>query len=251
MNPTVKQRLENNGWWKYLETYFESDQWITMRDQLGNLYKAGGVSPQPQNIFRVFTTTHIDDVKVVIVGTSPYQTKDTANGFAFSTNTGNPAPPTLRNIIREVECEFRCSIDPSKVTLDAWTKQGVLLLNSALTEGAGDQHHGVLWKDFTDLALKALSDHHRDKVFMLWGSYAQAKQTQIDLYRHKVLISAHPHPNTAHLFKGNNHFIAANNFLGSSIDWTAIDLIDLSNKVTLPGWTEEDEFNDRVSKCRT
>jgi len=109
--------------------------------------------------------------------------------------------------------------------LSRWARQGVLLLNATLTvrEGAAGSHQGKGWEQFTDAAVKALSDEREGLVFMLWGNYARRKGANIDRAKHLVLESAHPSPLSAQKFFGCRHFSKANAYLAAhgqaSIDW--------------------------------
>jgi uracil-DNA glycosylase len=111
--------------------------------------------------------------------------------------------------------------------LEKWAKEGVLLLNASLTVRAGvptsHSHHG--WEQFTDAAIRALSEQREHLVFILWGSYAIAKQSLIDSHKHLILKSVHPSPLSASRgFFGCHHFSLTNTYLKENgiepIDWT-------------------------------
>jgi uracil-DNA glycosylase len=113
-----------------------------------------------------------------------------------------------------------------KGDLSRWATQGVLLLNATLTVKASmpGSHQGQGWEEFTDAAVKALSQKKEHLVFMLWGNYAKNKGAHIDRSKHLVLEAAHPSPFSAHNgFFGCNHFKLANEYLKANgrpqIDW--------------------------------
>jgi uracil-DNA glycosylase len=103
----------------------------------------------------------------------------------------------------------------------------VLLLNSVLTveEGRAGAHAGKGWEGFTDHVVDVLNREREGLVFLLWGSYAQAKGKVIDTSRHRVLRAPHPSPLSAHRgFIGCGHFSATNDYLArrgiAPIDWS-------------------------------
>ncbi len=185
------------------------------------------VYPPNDQVFTAFRLTPFEEVKVVILGQDPYHGKGQAMGLSFSVNKGVRIPPSLVNIYKELEedpdVEFK---KPDHGDLTKWAQQGVLLLNSTLTvrESTPNSHEGFGWPRFTDRMISQLSIHREDIVFMLWGKFAQAKESLIDPIKHKVLTSAHPSPFSANRgFFGCQHFSKANqalNELGKTpIDW--------------------------------
>lgn len=180
--------------------------------------------PGPQ-IFAAFDATPFDEVKVVILGQDPYHGAGQAHGLCFSVLPGVPVPPSLDNIFKEINSDLGIA-RPDHGCLLPWAQQGVLLLNSVLTveEGRAGAHQGKGWESFTDHAIETLAAGREDLVFLLWGSYAQAKGKVIDARRHRVLRAPHPSPLSAHRgFLGCKHFSATNQFLTQKgkkpIDW--------------------------------
>lgn len=190
--------------------------------------KAAGVSifpPGPQ-IFSAFNATPFDQVKVVILGQDPYHGAGQAHGLCFSVQPGVPVPPSLLNIYKEIENDLGIA-RPLHGYLQSWASQGVLLLNAVLTveQGRAGAHQNKGWEGFTDHVVDTLNREREELVFMLWGSYAQAKGKVIDSRRHKVLKAPHPSPLSAHRgFLGCGHFSAANEYLKRRgqppIDWS-------------------------------
>ena len=190
--------------------------------------KAAGarVYPPGPRIFAAFDATPFDDVKVVILGQDPYHGPGQAHGLCFSVLPGVAVPPSLDNIFKEIRQELAIE-RPDHGCLLPWARRGVLLLNAVLTveEGRAGAHQGKGWEGFTDRAIEALAGERDGLVFLLWGSYAQAKGKVIDPRRHRVLKAPHPSPLSAHRgFFGCGHFAAANEYLvrrgQAPIDWS-------------------------------
>jgi uracil-DNA glycosylase len=187
------------------------------------------IFPPGSQIFKAFDLTPLDQVKVVILGQDPYHGPGQAHGLSFSVPEGVPAPPSLKNIFKEIESDLgvRMSGYPN---LEKWARQGVLLLNAVLTVqmGMAASHQGRGWERFTDAIIRLINARPEPVVFMLWGSYAQKKAAFVDSVdkggRHLVLKSAHPSPLSAHNgFFGSKPFSKANAFLQEHgqkpIDW--------------------------------
>ena len=188
--------------------------------------KADGqtIYPPGSQIFRAFDLTPLDKVKVVILGQDPYHGPGQAHGLSFSVPENIPAPPSLKNIFKEIETDLgvRMSGCPN---LEKWARQGVLLLNAVLTvrNGEAASHSKIGWEEFTDAVIRYISDNCEGVVFMLWGNFARSKRDLIDRSRHYVLEAAHPSPLARGAFFGCRHLSRANEALISSgrtpIDW--------------------------------
>lgn len=184
-------------------------------------YAAGPCYPPGGLIFNAFNTTPFDKVKVVILGQDPYHEPGQAHGLCFSVPQGIPAPPSLVNIIKEIQAEgfSQCALNDAAqwpYDLTRWAKQGVFLLNTCLSVRAHQafSHSGHGWETFTDAVIKALSTSKENLVFLLWGAPAGKKAAFIDGTRHLVLRSAHPSPLSAYRgFFGNHHFELCNQYL--------------------------------------
>ncbi len=177
-------------------------------------YQSTQVYPAQSHVFEALKNLPMEEVKVIILGQDPYHGKGQANGLAFSVKEGVPAPPSLKNIFKELENEYK--EQRTKTDLSDWSKQGVLLLNAVLTvkSGQAGSHKNLGWERFTDTLIQKLSDDQKPRVFLLWGSYAIAKGKNIDQERHLVLTSPHPSPLSSYRgFFGNNHFLKTNKFL--------------------------------------
>ena len=197
--------------------------------------KAAGASiyPPGKQIFAAFDATPFDAVKVVILGQDPYHGPGQAHGLCFSVQPGVPVPPSLDNIYKELARDVGFQ-RPGHGCLLPWAGRGVLLLNSVLTVEAGTPgaHQRKGWEGFTDHVVDALNRERADLVFLLWGSYAQAKGKVIDSRRHRVLKAPHPSPLSAHRgFMGCGHFSATNLFLTRTgqapVDWSLPAAVDV------------------------
>ena len=217
-------RIEQS-WKAALAGEFEKPYFASLVSFLRNEKAAGKVIyPPGSQIFRAFDLTPVQNVKVVILGQDPYHGPGQAHGLSFSVPSGVPAPPSLKNIFKEIETDLgvRMSGHPN---LENWARQGVLLLNAVLTVRAAEaaSHSRIGWQEFTDAVIKYISDNCEGVVFMLWGNFARGKSELIDHSRHCVLEAAHPSPLARGAFFGCRHFSQANNYLLSTfrtpINW--------------------------------
>lgn len=172
------------------------------------------VFPPGGKIFRAFELTPLDRVKVVIIGQDPYHGDGQAMGLSFSVPDGVPAPPSLKNIFREIETDLGIQMSGSP-NLEPWARQGVLLLNAILTvrRAEATSHSGIGWQEFTDAVIRTISERREGVVFLLWGNYARSKRDLIDHSRHYVLEAAHPSPLARGAFFGCRHFSRTNDLL--------------------------------------
>lgn len=188
--------------------------------------KAAGqrIYPPGSQIFKAFELTPVDQVKVVILGQDPYHGAGQAMGLSFSVPANIPAPPSLKNIFKEIHDDLGIKMS-GYPDLEKWARQGVLLLNAVLTVRAGQpaSHSSIGWTEFTDAVIKYISDHCTGVVFLLWGNFARSKKALIDTSRHYVLEAAHPSPLARGAFFGCRHFSKTNEILAregkTPIDW--------------------------------
>lgn len=187
--------------------------------------RAHAVFPPPDRLFSAFRLTPFRAVRAVILGQDPYHDDGQAHGLAFSVLPGVPPPPSLRNIFKERQADLGLP-PPAAGCLDAWARQGVLLLNTVLTvrAHAAGSHQGRGWERFTDGVIRALNARSEPVVFVLWGGPAQKKLALIDAARHPVLTAPHPSPLSAHRgFLGSRPFSGVNARLAAlgrpPVDW--------------------------------
>ena len=215
------------GWKEALREEFDKPYMKGLSEFLRTEKAAGKVIyPPGPLIFNALNSTPLDQVKVVIIGQDPYHGPGQAHGLCFSVLPGVDVPPSLQNIYKELASDVGFQ-RPDHGCLLPWARQGVLLLNSVLTVEAGKpgSHQGKGWEGFTDHVVDVLNRDRENLVFLLWGSYAQAKGKVIDPRRHRVLKAPHPSPLSAHRgFFGCGHFKAANEYLVRRgqvpIDWS-------------------------------
>ena len=217
------------SWFAVLRTQFEAPYFAELKQFLVAERQQHTCYPPGSKIFNAFNTTPFDQVKVVILGQDPYHEPGQAMGLCFSVPQGIQVPPSLVNIIKEINDDLGTRIPTSCGDLSSWAEQGVLLLNATLTvrahQAGSHQRHG--WETFTDAAIQALSQRRTGLVFLLWGGYAIAKKSLIDTTKHLVLTAPHPSPLSAYRgFFGCRHFSQCNKFLTQQgkepIDWTRI-----------------------------
>jgi len=205
------------SWKEVLKDEFEKDYMKNLRTFLQNEKLQGKtIYPPGKLIFNAFEHTPFHQVKVVILGQDPYHGYKQAHGLSFSVQKGVALPPSLQNIFKELQHEFKDFKYPSNGDLSPWADQGVLLLNATLTVEAGKagSHQNRGWEQFTDKVIRILSEKRTGIIFLLWGKYAQAKASLINQSKHHVLVSAHPSPFSAHSgFFGNDHFRKVNEIL--------------------------------------
>lgn len=218
-------RIENS-WKDILHGEFEKPYFESLVRSLHEEKRRGEVIFPPGNrIFRAFELTPVDKVKVVILGQDPYHAPGQAMGLSFSVPEGVTAPPSLKNIFKELESDLGIRLSGSP-DLEPWARQGVLLLNAILTVRSGEaaSHSTLGWQQFTDAVISAISVHCDGVVFLLWGNYARSKKPLIDISRHTVLEAAHPSPLARGAFFGCRHFSKTNEILiregKQPIDWT-------------------------------
>lgn len=206
----------NEQWLALLSDEFERDYMRSLSAFLDAEKKQGKlIYPAENDIFSAFNNTAFDNLKVVILGQDPYHGPGQAHGLSFSVPAGVAVPPSLRNIYKELASDLNCAI-PQHGNLNAWSEQGVLLLNSVLTveHAEAASHQGKGWETFTDKVIEVINRHTQDVVFLLWGAYAHKKGKNIDPQRHLVLQAPHPSPLSAHRgFLGCRHFSQANQYL--------------------------------------
>ncbi|HEV8083344.1 MAG TPA: uracil-DNA glycosylase [Chitinophagaceae bacterium] len=183
------------------------------------------IYPPGQLIFNAFYKTPFAKVEVVLLGQDPYHNKGQAHGLSFSVPPGVQPPPSLINIFKELKADIGIQI-PATGDLESWATQGVLLLNASLSvrQNEPGSHSKIGWLQFTDTVIEKLSEQKDGIIFLLWGKFAQEKQSLIDETKHFVLRAAHPSPFSADKgFFGCRHFSKTNELLAKQnkepINW--------------------------------
>ena len=213
-------------WNPLLRAEFAKPYWAELRTFVAEERTRIDVYPPAEQVFAALHQTPFAEVKVLILGQDPYHGRGQAHGLCFSVRPGVAAPPSLRNIFSELESDVGVP-RPNHGCLNAWTTQGVLLLNTTLTvrahQAASHQRKG--WETFTDQVIRAVNTKDEPVVFVLWGAAARKKKALIDTARHVVIESAHPSPLSAHNgFFGSRPFSRTNEALVAAghppIDWS-------------------------------
>ncbi len=224
-NPVLQAELAKS-YWAELQTFIAAERAVAP------------VYPAVDDVFAALHLTPFGETRVVVLGQDPYHGAGQANGLCFSVQRGVKIPPSLANIYKELAADVGCSI-PKHGNLDAWARQGVLLLNTTMTVRGGEanSHQGKGWETFTDAVIAAVAAKATPVVFVLWGASARKKSTLIrgaaqnaarakssDPVAHVLIESAHPSPLSAHNgFLGSRPFSRVNEALASfgqtPIDW--------------------------------
>lgn len=210
-------KLEDS-WKHYLNAEFDKEYFINLTELVRQEYQNHLCFPPGRQVFNAFNLCPFNDVKVVIIGQDPYHEPGQAMGLSFSVPIGTTIPPSLVNIFKEIQQDLGHPI-PQDGDLTRWCKQGVLLLNATLTVRAheANSHQKLGWSQFTDAAIKALSEHRNGLVYMLWGSYARSKRYLINQQQNLILESVHPSPLSANRggWFGQHQFSRCNAYLES------------------------------------
>lgn len=216
----------DDSWKSALTDEFDKPYFKELKEFLAAEKNAGKlIYPPGPLIFNAFNSTPFDKVRVVIIGQDPYHGAQQAHGLCFSVQHGVKPPPSLVNIYKELKSDVGFEI-PNHGYLQAWTTQGVFLLNAILTVEANQpaSHQKKGWEEFTNAAIYQLSKEREGLIFLLWGAFAQQKAALIDEKKHTILKAAHPSPFSAYNgFFGCKHFSKTNEILKSrgeaEINW--------------------------------
>ena len=204
------------AWEKIIEIEKQKDYFKKLKDEIDKRYENSRVFPEKKNIFKAFSLSKIEDLKVVILGQDPYHGFGQAQGLSFSTPKEIKNPPSMMNILKEIKDDLQKDSVCTDGDLTPWAKDGVLLLNTILTveESLPKSHHNLGWEIFTDNIIKYINDNCDGVVFLLWGSPAISKSKLIDKNRHHILSAPHPSPLSSYRgFFGCKHFSKANEIL--------------------------------------
>ena len=206
----------SESWKKVLENEFQSSYFSDIISKTKEEYSKFICYPPGGKIFKAFDQCPYNKLKVVIIGQDPYHGEKQANGLCFSVEKEVVQPPSLKNILKELNQNY-LENQRTNGDLSDWASQGVLLLNSVLSvrKKFPGSHRHIGWEEFTDNVIKIISKEKSNLVFMLWGNYAKNKEKFIHENNHLVLKSGHPSPLSANkgFWFGNKHFLKCNEFL--------------------------------------
>ncbi len=203
------------NWDEVIQIEQQKDYYKKLHEEIEKRYQSTTVFPEKKNIFKAFSLTKLENLKVVIFGQDPYHGTGQAQGLAFSTPSEIKNPPSMVNILKEINDDIgKSTCEDGDLT--PWAKQGVLLLNTILTveESKPKSHHKLGWEVFTDNIIKYISENCEGIVFILWGAPAIKKTKLIDESKHHILTSPHPSPLSSYRgFFGCKHFSKTNEIL--------------------------------------
>src|SRR5574344_1914770 len=194
MNRKLLEDSFSSSWVDALgESFFSSTGFAYIGNYIGKLRQTTTVYPDRNDVFRAFKLTPFDEVKCVILAMDPYPVEGQADGLAFSNSKSNTISPSLKNILKEIDDEFPENKDIithgrlDLQDLSRWSKQGVLLLNAALTVEKGKPgSHLELWKPFTVKIIQTLNTKN-DIIWLFLGKEAQKIKSLITNKTHTVL----------------------------------------------------------------
>jgi len=235
-------------WRKLLGDYLESTSWkdLELNLQVALNIDPTLIRPDARNFFKALALTPVASVKVVILGQDPYHSPGLAQGLAFSipaniSTNSREFPSSLRNISKALALEGFGNLQNGD--LHHWAKQGVLLLNTALSVRLGEagSHTNIGWKGFIDQLLSSLAVQKPHLVWMLWGGHAQSKLSLIESGVSQLILQS-SHPSGLGVYKTNRpflepgakascgHFTKANAWLKehdrTTINWAQTDLFN-------------------------
>ncbi len=209
---------DSDSWGEALSEEFDKDYFKSLIKRLAGDEQLTPIYPPAKELFTAFHLTTPKNLKVVIIGQDPYHGAGEAHGLAFSVKNGTKIPPSLKNILKEVQAEYPITSTDTARTgdLSDWARQGVLLINSVLTvqKDHANSHKNIGWEQFTDAVLNYIDTLDQPIVFILWGKQAEAKKKLIHNKKRLVVTSAHPSPLSAFRgFFGSKPFSRTNHYL--------------------------------------
>lgn len=218
-------KIVEEQWNEALEAEFKKEYFKELIKFVEHEYKNHKVYPPKEDVFNAFNLTPLGQVKVVVIGQDPYHNEGQSHGLCFSVKPGTRIPPSLRNILKELEDDLGF-VAPNNGYLEKWAKQGVLLLNNVFTVRANEpnSHRKRGWEEFTDSVIRVLNKEDRPIVFILWGGPARENKKILDNDQHLIIESPHPSPLSSYRgFFGTKPFSRTNEFLIDMglepIDW--------------------------------
>jgi uracil-DNA glycosylase len=182
------------SWYGLLKPISETEYFFELIEFLNYEYNSKKIWPEKKNVFKAFKITPYDKLSIIIIGMDPYP-NNKATGLAFSNSDiiTNPSP-SLKKIIRSIEDDYYQGLNLNfDITLENWAKQGVLLLNTALTVVENKiGSHLDKWSTFTESLLKKISEYNSGIIYVLWGREAQKYKEFIDINNNYIIEGEHP-----------------------------------------------------------
>jgi uracil-DNA glycosylase len=207
------------SWMDFFNSLKTDLNYLSLMDSIEALYKEKVVYPSKEFIFEAFKLTPLETLKVVIIGQDPYHQKGQAHGLAFSVLPGIKAPPSLKNIFKEIQNDIGEPMNFQNGHLNYLSIQGVLLLNTLLTveEGKPLSHQGIGYEGLIEQCFAFMDTLPQPIVFLLWGDRAKKYQRFIHNPNRLILTAHHPSPLSANRggWFGCKHFSKTNDYLES------------------------------------
>ena len=202
------------------EEFFKEEKQKSFMKRLHNFlaleYRSYTVYPPKNLLLNAFNLTPYHQVKVVIIGQDPYHEPNQAMGLSFSVPNGEPLPPSLQNIYKEIEKDLGLKMKPNG-DLTYLANQGVLLLNALLSVRRGEalSHQIPEYEQLLKDVLSYIDQNNEPIVFMLWGRFARNLRPYIQNPNRLILEATHPSPLSANRggFFFQHHFSKANAYL--------------------------------------
>ncbi|KAG0231181.1 uracil DNA glycosylase [Actinomortierella wolfii] len=224
----LEQNTMDGTWLKALQAEFTKPYFLELKKFLKAQNEAGkNIFPPKHEIYSWSRFTPLNKVRVVIL--DPYHGPGQAHGLCFSVKKPVPPPPSLKNIYKCLQQDIPGFVVPNHGYLESWARQGVLMVNAAMTveQSKANSHADRGWEKLLDVIIKTINDQRKNVVFLLWGSPAQRRGKKVDRTKHLVLESVHPSPLSAHKgFFECKHFSKTNEYLASKglpvIDWNTL-----------------------------
>jgi len=209
------EQIVHPSWVKILLPLFNdsrmNDLLLFMDEEIAKGYT---IYPEKKNVFRAFQLCSFDDLRICIIGMDPYHGPNQATGLCFAVGEGIKPPPSLLNIIKELDDNYpEGFFPPYNYNLENWAKHGCLMLNTALTVRANSPgSHSKQWLWFTEEVIKRIQEYRCGLIFVRWGNHA--KQFKINSETQNILDAGHPSPlNTSVPFRGCKHFLKINEII--------------------------------------
>lgn len=214
---TFLSTIEIPHWQGFFDAEQKKDYWRILMDQLSQESKDYTIFPPKDKIFSAFEYTRPEHCKCIILGQDPYHGPNQANGLAFSVEQNQKLPPSLRNIFKEYQDDLQLEA-PANGDLNAWAREGVFLLNTALTvrNGEAGSHKEWGWETFVHNALNFLIQTNPCIGFICFGNPAHRLVKNL-LQEHtafsgNIIHTPHPSPLSAYRgFFGSKPFTTFNN----------------------------------------
>ena len=187
-----------------LDEYFGDWMKVIGRAELNNVmtkvgqeYRRKPICPVQSDVFKAFRLCSLESLKIVMLFQDPYPQKGIATGLALANNSEtldselSPSLKVIKEAVINFEIPHNCiTFDP---TLESWAKQGILMLNSALTvEMNRIGSHVMLWRSFISKFLKNLSNYNTGIVYVLFGKQAQTFKPYIREQFNHIFEVEHP-----------------------------------------------------------